>query len=326
MNANGTSQTNLTILQGNRFPSWGGLPNTAPTITAAVGVTRARDAGASNSSIASVNDAEDAENTLSVTVNGSSSATSNGVTISGIAVDSSGNATANIAATCGANNASFTLRVTDSGALFAEAILNVAVTAETISPMISLPSNIVTNLPLNSTDTGKIVNFTISATDNCDANPTIAAVPAPGSAFAVGITTVNVTATDASGNMATGSFTVTVLYNFAGFFQPVDNLPTVNTVNAGQAIPVKFSLSGSKGLNIFAAGFPASQQIACATGLPVSPVEETVTAGSSSLSYDAGTDRYIYVWKTAKAWKGTCRQLIVKLNDGSLHVAKFQFK
>jgi len=31
------------------------------------------------------------------------------------------------------------------------------------------------------------------------------------------------------------------------------------------------------------------------------------------------------VWKTLKAWKGTCRQLELNLNDGSAHIADFQF-
>ena len=327
MNSDGTNQIPLGAGLGpDERPSWSVRPNVAPTITAAAGVTVSRDTNASNSSIAAVNDMEDAENALSVTVNGAAGATVNGVTVSGIAVDSSGNVTASIAATCGATDASFTLRVTDSGTLFSQATLNVAVTAETGLPVVALPPDIVTNLPLNSTDTGKIVNFTVSATDNCDADPLVTAVPPSGSTFPVGATTVNVTATDASGNTANGSFTVTVLYNFAGFFQPVDNLPIVNLVSAGQAIPVKFSLSGDKGLNIFAAGYPLWQQIACSGGAPVSSVEETVTAGASSLSYDAATDRYIYVWKTEKAWKGTCRQLLVKLNDGSLHIADFRFR
>ena len=40
-------------------------------------------------------------------------------------------------------------------------------------------------------------------------------------------------------------------YAFGGFLQPIDNLPTVNTMKAGSAAPVKFSLGGNKGLNIF---------------------------------------------------------------------------
>jgi len=33
----------------------------------------------------------------------------------------------------------------------------------------------------------------------------------------------------------------------------------------------------------------------------------------------------IYVWKTDSAWAGTCRQLLVTLNDGTQHIAYFQF-
>lgn len=98
-------------------------------------------------------------------------------------------------------------------------------------------------------------------------------------------------------------------------------------VKPGSAIPVKFSLSGNKGLSIFAVGYPASQQIACTTGALLDDIEQTVTAGSSSLSYDPVSDQYNYVWKTDKAWTiGTCRQLVVKLIDGTEHKANFKFK
>jgi hypothetical protein len=55
-------------------------------------------------------------------------------------------------------------------------------------------------------------------------------------------------------------------------------------------------------------------------------VQETVAAGGSSLNYDAATDQYVYVWKTDASWAGTCRQLVVRLNDGTEHRANFQFK
>lgn len=115
-------------------------------------------------------------------------------------------------------------------------------------------------------------------------------------------------------------------YDFTGFFQPVDNLPTLNAVNAGRAIPVKFSLNGDQGLDIFASGYPKSQKIACDSSATVDGIEETVTAGSSSLSYDLSTDTYIYVWKTERTWAGTCRQLILKLDDGTFHRANFRFR
>jgi hypothetical protein len=94
---------------------------------------------------------------------------------------------------------------------------------------------------------------------------TITTSVASGSVFPVGTTTVNVTGTDAAGNSSSCSFTVTELYNFAGFFSPVGNPPILNSVNAGKAIPVKFSLSGNKGLAIFAADSPYTVSLNCNT-------------------------------------------------------------
>jgi hypothetical protein len=115
------------------------------------------------------------------------------------------------------------------------------------------------------------------------------------------------------------------LSSFTGFFSPVDNLPILNVVRAGRAVPVRFSLNGEQGLNIFEAGYPQSHPIDYDTTAPSDAIEQTVTAGSSELSYDASTDQYTYVWKTDKAWIGTCRQLVVKLLDGSEHQANFEF-
>ncbi|HSB86668.1 MAG TPA: ExeM/NucH family extracellular endonuclease, partial [Ilumatobacteraceae bacterium] len=116
-----------------------------------------------------------------------------------------------------------------------------------------------------------------------------------------------------------------VNYDFNGFFEPVDNLPTTNTVKAGQAIPVTFSLNGNQGLDIFASGYPKVVFVSCPTSA-VDAVETTVTAGASSLSYDASSDLYTYVWKTNKAWAGKCGLLQVRLADGTTHSALFQFK
>jgi len=117
-----------------------------------------------------------------------------------------------------------------------------------------------------------------------------------------------------------------VVYSFSGFFRPVDNTPTLNLAKAGSAIPVKFSLSGNQGLSIFATGYPKSKEISCDTSALLDAIEATVTAGSSSLSYDPIADQYVYVWKTDKAWAGTCRQLMVRLDDLTDHVANFKFK
>jgi Bacterial Ig-like domain/HYR domain len=193
---------------------------------------------------------------------------------------------------------------------------------DTAGPVLSLPANITTTATSNSKAT---VNFTATANDVVDGSRPVSCNPASGSLFSAGTTTVNCSSTDSRGNTSNGSFTVTVNYGWSGFFRPVDNPDTVNSVKAGSAIPVKFSLAGNQGLNIFAANFPASQKITCDTSDPVDLIEETVTAGGSSLSYDSSLDQYNYVWKTDKAWAGTCRQLTVKTADGTPHIAIFKF-
>ncbi|MBN1401337.1 MAG: PxKF domain-containing protein [Anaerolineae bacterium] len=114
-------------------------------------------------------------------------------------------------------------------------------------------------------------------------------------------------------------------YDFGGFLSPISNPPAANTAKAGSAVPVKFSLGGDQGLDIFAAGYPASQEIDCATLHPDSaPLETIETAGD--LSYDPVGDQYILTWRTDKAWAGRCRQLIVRLDDGTDHIAYFGFR
>jgi hypothetical protein len=99
----------------------------------------------------------------------------------------------------------------------------------------------------------------------------------------------------------------------------------MNQMKAGQAVPLKFSLGGNQGLNIFATGFPTSHQIQCTSLNPIDPVDQTTTAGSSSLSYDPATGIYTYVWKTDKSWASTCRQVNVKFIDGHTYTLYFTF-
>jgi hypothetical protein len=123
-----------------------------------------------------------------------------------------------------------------------------------------------------------------------------------------------------------GAYELAVLLPFTGFLAPVDNPPIVNAVNAGRAVPVKFSLGGNRGLNILAAGYPQSMQVACNSASPVDTVEQTSTAGTNSLSYDSTSNTYTYLWKTDKSWSNTCRLFTMRLIDGTDHTAVFQFK
>jgi len=140
----------------------------------------------------------------------------------------------------------------------------------------------------------------------------------------MGETTVTCTATDHAGNVVRGAFNVAVRLSFVGLFAPIDNPPAVNVTKAGSAVPVKFSLGGDRGLAVFAGGYPASRLVTCDSSAPLDQVEETVAANASGLQYDPKTETYTYVWKTDRAWSGTCRRLELVLVDGSTHTAEFK--
>jgi len=142
----------------------------------------------------------------------------------------------------------------------------------------------------------------------------------------VGSHEFEVTTTDNSGQAGSATSTYDVIYDWSGFLAPIDAEPVVNTTKAGSAVPVKFSLDGDQGLDVLAAGSPRARAVACENGTPTDELEQVATAGSSGLSYSATTGTYSYVWKTQKAWAGTCRQLVVELVDGTTHTAAFRFK
>ena len=116
------------------------------------------------------------------------------------------------------------------------------------------------------------------------------------------------------------------LWPFTGFAQPVDNSPTVNSMNAGRTVPVKFSLGGDRGLGSSKPGYPRVTTVSCEGNATADPIEETETAGVSTLTYDAASDRYTYLWKTDKNWAGSCRNLELKFSDGSVQTALFDFE
>jgi hypothetical protein len=78
---------------------------------------------------------------------------------------------------------------------------------DTQPPVATCPANITS--PNDAGLCSAVVSFTTTASDNCPGE-TILCVPASGTAFVVGSTTVTCTATDAAGNTGTCSFTVTV--------------------------------------------------------------------------------------------------------------------
>lgn len=82
-------------------------------------------------------------------------------------------------------------------------------TGDTTPPVISCPPHVAVRAPKTGPHAVS-VSFTVSASDNCDAAPSVVCVPPSGSVFQWGATTVTCTATDASGNMSVRTFPVLV--------------------------------------------------------------------------------------------------------------------
>lgn len=95
---------------------------------------------------------------------------------------------------------------TDSNSNTASGSFTVTV-VDTTGPLLTLPANITTEA---TSSAGAIVNFTASANDSVDGSVAVTCTPASGATFALGLTTVNCSATDSRANTGSGSFTVTV--------------------------------------------------------------------------------------------------------------------
>jgi CheY-specific phosphatase CheX len=134
-------------------------------------------------------------------------------------------------------------------------------------------------------------------------------------------------AVDVAGNTNAASATFAVHYVFNGFMTPVANLPATNAVKAGQTVPVKFGLGGDRGLGVLSGGTAMSAVISCTAALTDALIEVPATnPGASQFSFDPITGLYQFNWKTDKAWANSCRRLLVRLDDGTVHSADFHLK
>jgi hypothetical protein len=98
------------------------------------------------------------------------------------------------------------LTVTDAAGATSTATVTVTV-VDTRPPALSLPATVAAEA---TGPAGAPVSFAAAATDLVDGAVAPACVPASGSSFAVGATTVTCSATDAHGNASSAAFTVTV--------------------------------------------------------------------------------------------------------------------
>ncbi|HET8786686.1 MAG TPA: HYR domain-containing protein [Candidatus Limnocylindrales bacterium] len=144
-----------------------------------------------------------------------------------------------------------TCTVTDTAGASDSDSFDVTVVDTTPPTLGALPADITV-----STDdaTGRTIQFaTPSATDVVDPSPSVVCDPASGSHFDVRTTVVTCTATDGSGRQASGSFSVTVVYDppppppppdtaSAIWLEPVAGSGSTFVANRGRTIPVKVRL------------------------------------------------------------------------------------
>jgi hypothetical protein len=126
-----------------------------------------------------------------------------------------------------------TCTASDAAGNSASGSFTVTVTLVDVTPpILTLPGNLALD---TATPAGAVATFAASAEDAVDGPVAVTCAPPSGSTFTVGATTVTCTASDAAGNAASGSFTVTVTL--------VDVTPPILTLPGDLAL----AASGSAG-------------------------------------------------------------------------------
>jgi len=104
---------------------------------------------------------------------------------------------------------------------------------------------------------------------------------------------------------------------------------------AGSTVEVDFGIAGNTSANPVV--WVKSADASCTTSLPqgnFDTITGSVDAGSTlagvlgqqgSFSVAGDGSSFHFNWKTDKTWAGTCRQLSMMLNDGTLHNATYRF-
>jgi hypothetical protein len=180
---------------------------------------------------------------------------------------------------------------------------------------------------------------------------TIGAVPTPGCNTTDGLSDVKTNATvNVTGGtpLGVGNFTATcsgavdnadnnqaapvsvtykVTTNWSGFSSPVDNLPTLNSAKAGQAIPLKWRITNSSGnpiTNLTSVAVTTSSRD-CSSGVSGTDALEEYAAGSSGLQ-NLGDGYYQFNWKSPTSYANSCKTINLDMGEGVLRQAAFQFK
>jgi hypothetical protein len=218
--------------------------------------------------------------------------------------------------------------VDDSGGLSDHASFQVTVRDTTPPAIAGTPADI--TAPATSAAGATVTYTTPTAADLVNGAVSVGCLPASGSIFPLGTTTVTCTATDARLNSAHTTFhvTVSVSYTIIGFLRPVDNSSSsiVNVAKAGSTVPLKFQVKNAAGAYVsdlsVVVSFTAGLVRCDSTDIP----EDVITStGGTTLRYDAGANQFIQNWKTPTI-PGQCYRVAVTFVGGQQLTADFRLK
>jgi hypothetical protein len=168
----------------------------------------------------------------------------------------------------------------------------VVTVADTTAPSLSLP----TSFAVDATSPGgAVVSYVATATDGVDAAPTVACEPVSSATFPIGTSIVTCTATDASGNRASGRFAVTVKDATA---QIADVVANVKALDAKQGIVTSLDAKLQTALDALNSARTGERPSACQK-LDAFSNEVQAQAGKSLTQADA--DRMIADARRIKA-------------------------
>lgn len=117
---------------------------------------------------------------------------------------------------------------------------------------------------------------------------------------------------------------VGVVYPFTGFLGSIVNAPSFNTARAGSTVSLEFSLGGDRGLGVLGAGSPTIVSLP-GCGTTPSGLEAPAVVPNRSLTFNKRSGNYTVSFGSDRSWAGSCRQVVVRLSDGTDHRVNFQF-
>jgi hypothetical protein len=174
---------------------------------------------------------------------------------------------------------------------------------------------------------GAVVTYAPAiVSDFVDPSPEVTYSRPSGGLFRLGRSTVDVTATDDAGNVATDQFYVYVTYAWTGFLQPLD-YTQLAIYARGSTIPVRFRLRGaSADVTNAVARFRLVAQASAKDPGAINRVGVTNPPTSGDLfRYIPEKGYYIFYWSTTGLARGTYR-IRVELGDGTWNVIRVGLK